>query len=432
MAIFNNSKKTNELNEHKVIGYISGSPKDLIKEQFHGQVVDIPIQFPKDIGIEHPFNFEDIEKTYKTIGVITGAVNKFTDAIVGDFSIKIDNEQAYDLLVKILIQTNFNSVLRDWIRDGLLGNGFMELDLKTKQIKILSAKNMFVQRDDQGNVLGYTQWLGEMKRYSRKVNKVIRFKTNQIAHLKINKISDEAYGMGIVFPNERVIENMLLNEQDLHKLISRKAGAPMHIRVGLPGESVRTEDIDAFKASLQFLTNSTEWVTDDNVKIDYIEFGDIGKNLTDTLKHDMEMLSFGMEIPIVLFGAGNIPEGLAKVQLESFQRKVAAIQEEIESIIEQSIFKPILESMGFIGVNIGFIWNLPGETEINTRLDKLNMLLSNTTNLSLPMRQMIELELARLLHFEDAPKLLAKPGDKPEPEEVLIKKNNNDNNDGEQ
>jgi len=193
----------------------------------------------------------------------------------------------------------------------------------------------------------------------------------------------------------------------LHKLINRKAGAPIHVKIGQPGEAVQKEDIDAMADKLKFMNNRTEWPTDGSVDMKVIDFGDVGKNLTDTLEHDVQMLLYGIQIPSVLMGTGNIPEGLAKVQLEAFQRKVRSIQEQIESIIEEKIFKQLLNANGLDG-SVDFTWNLPGEEEINQRIEKVTKLLESFT-ISENMRRQLELELARLLNFDDLIDLLRKP-----------------------
>jgi len=401
MAFFKNETKQTSLN-----GYIS--IKDEIKESFKGEIRDVPISFPKQLGAEHPFRFEDMEKIYKSVGIVTSAINKFTDSIVGDFAIKTKTKKANKLISDFVKNTNFATVLREWIRESLTkGNGFLEIDLLNRKIKVLNANNVYVKRDTKGNVIEYNQWSSDLKRFSRSSSKLITFKPMEIAHLAINKISGDPYGIGIIWQNERVIENLILNEEELHKLISRKAGAPIHVKVGRDGEMIDAAGVDTFKKNLQFMTNKTEWVTDSNVDMKVIDFGEIGKNITDTLNHDMLMFAYGLEIPIVLFGGGNIPEGLAKVQLEAFQRKIGAIQDEIESIIEEHIFKPILEQSGSLD-EVEFSWNLPGEEEINNRLEKLTKLIE-TMNTSDPLRKMAELEIAKLLNLENASDYLSPP-----------------------
>lgn len=418
---------TKKVETPKRIGYVS--TKNEVKEAFKGEVRDAEVSFPVTLGAEHPFDFESMENVYKTIGVVTGGVNKITDSVVGDFSFKTKTKKAELIIRDFIKNTSFTSVLREWIREGFVkGNGFLELDIKEMKIKVLNANDMYVKRDDKGNIKEYRQWVGSYKGYTIKSPKLIMFKPNQIAHLKINKIAGDPYGMGIIHQNEIAIENMVLNEQDLQKLISRKAGAPLHVQVGKNDETVEPKYVDEVKVNLQVMNNRTEWVTDNNVNMKVIDFGEVGKNLTDALDHNMLVVAYGMEIPIVLFGGGNIPEGLAKAQKEMFQRKMSVIQEEIESIIEEQIFKPLLEQHGS-NDEVEFIWNLPGEEEINNRIDRLSKLLGNNVSTSEPLRRIVEIEIARLLDLEDAHNYLSKPEkEKPEDKEPEPKKDDEDEN----
>jgi len=415
----------------KVKGYISVSEEDkalylnspeynkrikqieprFLKEAFKGEVADVQVRFPKELGAAHPFEFEDVEKLYKKNGLIAGIVNKITDSIVGDFTVKVQNKNAQALLDKFVANTNFSSVIRPWIREAVLkGNGFMEIDLKEQKIRVMNANHMYVKRDNKSRIIAYNQYLGNIEKFRPNSRKLITFKPDQIAHLPINKIPNDPYGIGLIWPNERVIENLVLNEEELHKLIKRKAGAPIHVKIGREGEAVNPSDIDDFADKLKYMNNRTEWVTDANAEMKVLDFGEIGKNLTDTLQYDLETLSYGVEIPLVILGKANVPEGLAKVQLEAFQRKIQSIREQIESVIEEKIFRPILRAQKNkqFDQDVEFIWNLPGEEEINKRIERLSKLLENFS-LSENMRRMVELEIARLLEFKNAERFLQKP-----------------------
>lgn len=414
-------------------GYLAVSDADkaansqhlMITQAFKGEVFDKKVRFPKELGTEHPFDFKSVEDVFKRVGVVNGAINKITDAIVGDFIIKAKDANVKELVESFIRDTDFATVLREWIKEGLTkGNGFMELDLKNNKIRVLNANQMYVLRNKQGQVKGYNQWIGDIKRFSINSKKLQPFAPEEIAHLRINKIAGEAYGIGVVWSNEQAINNMVLNSEDKQKLYARKAGAPIHVKVGQPGEKVKKEDIDEFKNNLTYMNNKTEWVTDGNVEMSVLDFGEVGKNLSNAEDADMIKLAFGMEIPIVLWGAGNIPEGLAKVQLEAFQRKIKATQNEIESILEEQIFKPFLLA-NKLEENVEFIWNLPGEDEINQRLEKLKGILSVMT-VSGGMKAAIELEIARLLDLQDLDNVLMTPeeGQKKQEEDEKLEKEN--------
>jgi len=79
----------------KVKGYIACDASDrtdyFLREAFKGEVSDKEIRFPKELGAVHPFNFEGAEEIYKNVGIIGGAIDKYVDSIVGDFTVKTNN-----------------------------------------------------------------------------------------------------------------------------------------------------------------------------------------------------------------------------------------------------------------------------------------------------------------------------------------------------
>ena len=383
--------------------------KHYFKEEFKGDVPLTPVKFPKELGEEHPFDFEDAERVMKSVGIINGTINKIADNIVGEFSIKCKDKNASKIIDDFLHNTNFKTTIKQWIMEALSkGNGFMELDLDNGKIRVDNAKYMYVQRDSKGNILGYNQFLtNDYKKFSISSRKFTSFLPKEIAHLKINAIPGEAYGQGILIPNEHIVENMVTNEMDMQKLISRKAGAPIHVQVGPPGENTDPVVVDNIKSNLLYMTNRTEWVTDGNVKMDVLQFGEIGRNLIDNLDHNIEVLAAGMQVPVVLMGKGRIPEGLAKYQTETFLRMINSIQDEIESVIEEKVLKPILEINGKTNIDVDFVWNLPGEEQIIARLDKLNLILQNPF-LTQELRNEIQIEVARLLNIDNPEELISK------------------------
>ena len=138
-----------------------------------------------------------------------------------------------------------------------------------------------------------------------------------------------------------------------------------------------------------------------------IDFSGIGDKLTNAIMQDFRFLLAGIEVPEVLMGSGQLNEGIAKVQLEAFQRKIASLQEAVESVIELSIFRPLLLANKLAG-EVEFIWNLPGEEEINDRIERITKIMESMT-IDENMRRALQLELARLLDISEADKFLPTP-----------------------
>jgi SPP1 gp7 family putative phage head morphogenesis protein len=394
----------------KIKGYISSKKEDLFTEAFKSEVSDNPVRWPKELGVEHPFRFEDTEKVFKRFGLLNGMVNKIVDNIVGDFSVKCEDDNTQKLVEDYIKNNNFRVLLRDWIKEAFVkGNGFLEVDHKEKTCKVVNANTMYVKRNKYGEPTNYTQWAGTVDAFIKAKKEPITFTPDQIVHLPINKVGDEAYGLGALYPNERVIENLIINCADWTKLVSRKAGAPIHVKVGQPGEAVNPLDIDNFKVALQYMNNRTEWVTDANVEMKVIDFGAIGERLQEKIKSDLLELCAGMDIPEVLMNSGQLNEGIAKTQIEGWNRRIMAYQDQIEELLINHVFKPYLKkSEGIYDAELDFIWNLPSEEQINAKLIQLNTLMSNAF-VSENMKRMIQLEIARLLNFDDAYLYLQEP-----------------------
>ena len=388
-------------------GYISVNDMDrAISEEFKGITADIPVMFPKGLGAKHPFNFQDAEKLYIKYGLICGLINKLTDSTITEFEIKLKNPNAQAIINSFIKDSTLIQKLRDWVREGYLkGNGFMEIDLKENKVRVMNSNHMYVKRNKRGKILEYTQWTRDLKFFDRDSPDIVIFKPNEIAHLTINKIPNDPYGIGVVYPNERVIENLVKNEQDQQKIITRKAGHPYHIKVGQPGANVPSSVVDSVRNNLTYLTNTHEWVTDGDVEIKSIDFGNLGNGITEPQMYFYRMLLAGFEVPEVLMGSGQLNEGIAKVQIETFKRKIVSIQNQISDIIEEKVIRPILNAND-LDESPEFVWQLPTEEDINNRIlriKELMMVVSPT------LKAGLEIELAKLLGLDELEKDLPTP-----------------------
>lgn len=407
--IANVQQKTNNIQDLPFSSTLRQKLK-LISEQFKGQVDDKEVKYPKNIGVQHPFDFKIAQDLYNSFGYVTGAIDKHVDSIVGDFTVGAKDNNVQALIDSFVSENNFQVTLRDWVRSALItGNGFLEIDLQNSRVRVLDPNQMYVKRDNKGVVKSYTQVVGNNNGFTSNGKiETVEFTPNQIAHLKIKAMPGAAYGMGIISQAFKTLDMLIQNQNDMHKMVSRKAGQPYHVKAGIQGEATSQEDLDALQAKLDYMNTRTEWVTDANIEIKTVDFGKVEQGFMGTLDYDLDMLVYSFQVPIVLMGRGNIPEGLAKVQLETFQRRIRSFQEDIERVLEDNVFTPYLQFNSF-QERVEVTWNLPGEDEINAKIEKLTNLLSNSNPISENMRRMIELQLAELMEIPDAEKYLAKP-----------------------
>lgn len=391
--------------------------KLVLEETFKGEVNDKPVRFPKKLGAEHPFDFSKAEKIIKNIGVIEALVDKITDAIIGQMIITVNEPNSQELLDDFIHQADLKANIRPWVKEAVYkGNGFMELDLEDKKVDVLPTDEMFVKRNNKKKVLSYNQFVGNVNSFTSGKREPIRFSPSEVAHLTINRSPKDPYGMGLLWSNRVAIENYAGAELDLFKLLSRKAGAPIHVQLGVPGESVQDGDIDGFKQRLQFMNNSTEWVTDANVKMNLLQFANVGDNLIKAAEHALEQIAIGMKVPMSMVGIANIPEGIAKVNDKDFLRFIQSVRTLIEEVVENKILRPVLNQNGLDG-RINFQWDLPGDDEKNARLKVLQEAMRNPF-MSPELKAGLEKEYAEVLGLEEVVKVLPTPEQAAEQEEI--------------
>jgi len=395
-----------------VLPYVPNYAKNALTEQFKGEVEIKPVRFPTELGEEHPFSFVDCEKTYMEIGLAKAAVDKHMDFMVSPgFFVESDSKRAEVLINDFIRETDFEHVLRTWIQEALVkGNGFMEIGMsgKPKEIllKVINANNMYVKRNKKGEIKAYNQFVGSLNRMS--TSQIIPFLPNEIAHLKFNSIGDQAYGLGICFPAFTTLSNMLKAERDMHIISSRKANSPLQVKLGSLEEPATQADVDDYGAKLEHLNNVHEWVTDHKVDMKVIDFGNLSEKFTTLLEHDRDMLFFIWQIPAVIMGQAKIPEGLANVQMDAFERRIKSLQAAVERVIEEKIFQPILELNG-LKAHVEFNWGQLSEIKINERIQQLAELLNTQKAISENLRRAIEIDLAEQLGYKDAVEVLPKP-----------------------
>jgi len=383
----------------------------LLTEQFKGEIEKKDVKFPKELGEEHSFDFKQLEELYKNFGFFTAVVDKYIDFVVGPgFFIECEDERAKKIIDDFIRDVNLDTVLRAWIKEALVkGNGFLEIGGNKKDgvdgLKVLNANQMYVMRDNYGKIIGYNQYVGGFKDFnynsSIKRKQLITFAPEQIAHFLFNVIGDSGYGLGIGYPAFRDINNFLQNDKDSHFIMSRKANSPLHAQLGKVEGDIKiipkAEDVTAFGAKMETMSNKTEWATDPLVNFKVIDFGNIGDKFAGLLEHDKEMLFYIFQIPAVLMGMSNVPEGLAQVQMDAFERRIQSIQSEVEKIIEQQIFKRVLNANGF-DVYVEFQWGRPSNQEKHDRLLRLTELMRIPV-ISGSLSNLIEKDIVKILDY---------------------------------
>lgn len=380
----------------------------------------------------HPkgIDFGRLHRVYKDDAFIHGAVTKFADFIVSPgFFVKSKDPRIEEISSQFMRAKQFASLLRQYVTEALItGNSYLLLGEEKKEItlKILNSEHMYVLRDDFGKVLGYVQ----MFRNAIGQQPTI-FKESEIAHLKINVVGDCAYGVGKIHPAMYALKNKNELMSDMMLLMRRKANAPFHFKIGAVRDSAANDvvpsdaDLSALGQSLQWLNNKHEWVTNAFVDIKAVDFGSVGDKFVAPLDQFNQELVFALQVPAVLMGVANVPEGLAAEQMKAFMFNVRALQEEIEKVLEEKLFSRLMQLHGLDMADVEFEWGSQTPEDKRDDLASLMQVLTTVKSFSQPVTmgfgdsaavvppstdafgddfmQQVEARVRKLLEFDDKP-----------------------------
>jgi len=354
------------------------------------------------IGVSHPFDYELLEDAYLSTPIIQGAIDKHVDYVLGsNFKLIIEKKKKLKLYEDFKKDTDFESNSRPMVRNMVLyGSSFSEIVWKSgkiKKVKLLDSKTMYIRRNDKGNITGYTQYF---KNDFGKGMKPIFFKPDEILHLCFNPIGGSPYGTSIIRSlfgtgTTSVFKQYWFLQKSMEELLKRQIDAKIHVKVGDPTHNPTQEVINKIATDMEGSSNKSEWVTSYLVNMDIKGYNGKVLDLNTYLNYYNDQIVFGTEVPEVLLGTGNINEGLANVQSESFDRRIKSIQLNIKKELENLLFDKLLGSD-----NYRFIWNRHEKKD----LEELNILirfLADKFVLTPSARNIVENRIRSLLGGED-------------------------------
>lgn len=362
------------------------------------------------LGDEHPFEYTVIEGLMKKFGLVNSVVDKIYDFTIGPgFDIECDDEEASELLNNVLEKSDLHSNLEPWFKEGLSkGSGYIEVAKNGSDIvtKFVNSNNMYVEKDDRGNVLRFNQFTGNSIASNLSESDITRLDPSEIIQININSIGGSSYGYGIVYSALQFIDDFLMAQSSIHKLTKRKANVPIHAKLGNAEKDdyPQQADIDGFGNKLTFMNEVTEWVTGPNVEMKVIDFGNIGDKFDTILANDYKLLSYSFQVPEVIMGSNESSAmgqgGKSSVQMDGFSRRMVSYQNMISNILKKQFFDIILKDSGYADIKYNIVWKQLSEEKTNSKIEKYQQILS-LGSLNSGLRREIEKKLAILLDIDE-------------------------------
>jgi hypothetical protein len=137
---------------------------------------------------------------------------------------------------------NIEHILYGWVRNArIFGTGYLEWT--GDNLVLRSSQNMFVKRNEHGQIMYYYQKVGDDE-------ESVRFEEDEIIELKNNQFDDFAYGLSDIHPIIYLVDLKDYAERDIGAALNKYASSRFDVSAGLPdmpyGPDKINEIVEAF------------------------------------------------------------------------------------------------------------------------------------------------------------------------------------------
>jgi hypothetical protein len=165
-------------------------------------------------------------------------------AVKDNFDIVTDDEDLREELEEMFRDINLENILYGWLRNArIFGSAYLEWT--GDNLVLRSSQNMYVKRNEHGQVMYYYQKVGDDEEN-------VRFEEDEIIQLNNNSFDDLAYGLSDIHPIIYLVDLKDYAERDIGAALNKYASSRFDVSAGLPdmpyGPDKINEIVDAFNS----------------------------------------------------------------------------------------------------------------------------------------------------------------------------------------
>jgi hypothetical protein len=186
-------------------------------------------------------------RTYMNIYLSDPIVRTLIDlpclyAVKDNFDIVTANDDVREEVEEMFRDINIEHILYGWVRNArIFGTGYLEWT--GDNLVLRSSQNMYVKRNEHGQIMYYYQKVGDDE-------ESVRFEEDEIIELKNNQFDDFAYGLSDIHPIIYLVDLKDYAERDIGAALNKYASSRFDVSAGLPdmpyGPDKINEIVEAF------------------------------------------------------------------------------------------------------------------------------------------------------------------------------------------
>ena len=244
------------------------------------------------------------------------------------YDIVTDDDVEREAITKFFDEINFDQLIYSWLRNGrIFGTSYLEYT--GDNLVLRSSQNMYVQRDENGQVMYYYQDVGDDKEN-------VRFEENEIIEFKNNAFDDYAYGLSDIHPVLYLVDLKDYAERDIGAALNKYATSRFDISAGLPDMPYGPDKINEIVDAFNTLAPGEDIIHGNDITIKELQGTqrafEYGKYTDDILKK----IHIALKVPVTMFDK---PEQARAI----FEPYVKHLQSAIEAALNSQLM-PQLES----------------------------------------------------------------------------------------
>ena len=190
-----------------------------------------------------------------------------------------------------------------------------------------SSQNMFVQRDENGQIMYYYQDLGDDQ-------ESVRFEEEEIIEYKNNPFDDYAYGLSDIHPILYLVDLKDYAERDIGTALNKYANSRFDISAGLPDMPYGPDKINEIVSAFNGLEPGEDIIHGNDIEVKELQGTqrafEYGKYTDDLLKK----IHMAMKVPMTMWES---PEKARPI----FEPYVKHLQSAVEASLNQQLMPQV-------------------------------------------------------------------------------------------
>ena len=277
-------------------------------------------------------------RTYMNVYLSDPIVRSLIDlpclyAVKDGYDIVTEDEQLREKIEKMFVDINIDMTIYGWLRNArIFGSGYLEWT--GDNLVLRSSQNMYVKRNEHGQVMWYYQSVGADQ-------EDVRFNPDEIVELQNNPFDDYAYGLSDIHTILYLVDLKDYAERDIGAALNKYAVSRFDISCGLPDMPYGPDKINEIVETFNTLEPGEDIIHGNDIEIKELEGTDrafeYGKYTDDLL----DKIHMALKVPRTMWSN---PAEARPI----FEPYVKYLQKAVESSINSQLMPQLGEDARFV------------------------------------------------------------------------------------